>query len=76
MLSALDSLPTVPMTFLAFFVASIAVALLASLVVCIPMKLLVLDHVASLSNLHINVLVLVLLSGECLVNLAYLVRLK
>lgn len=63
------------MTILSFLVAAVT-ALLTALVMCIPMELLVLDHVACFGHLHIDVLVLSLLSGECLVDLSDLLRLE
>jgi len=62
-------------TFFALFVA-VVTALLASLVMCIPMELLVLNHVTCLSDLHIHVLGFGLLRGESLVDLGDLLRLE
>lgn len=74
MLCASDSLAALG-TF-AFFVAAVAVALLAALVMSISMKVFEFDHAARLRNIHIDILVLGLLAGECLRNLRYLLRLK
>jgi hypothetical protein len=63
------------MTILSFLVAAVT-ALLTALVMCIPMELLVLDHVACFCDLHIDVLILSLLSGECLIDLSDLLRLE
>lgn len=63
------------LTILSFLVAAMT-ALLTALVMCIPMELLELDHVACFGHLHIDVLVLALLSGECLVDLSDLLGLE
>jgi len=76
LLSALHPLPAaMTLTFFALFVA-VVTALLASLVMCIPMELLVLNHVTCLSDLHVHVLGFGLLRGESLVDLGDLLRLE